>query len=176
MSDPVVRDYSDSGLTIRSAMLDHAKRFPDKDTRPQFILWNGLHIWTSDRIPVGPKGTVRAQFLTANPDVRQGFDIELDDGYLVLAEGEQVRLLRTWRDDRYDDVVEYPFCSRDGLLWVWNVYEMSYPSGERVVEKWTENAGFWVERISESERIYHCSHGMAHPPNFEALVFKVTVR
>ena len=98
------------------------------------------------------------------------------DGWFKLAEGEQVSLLRTWKEDRFEDWVEYPFFSRDGLLSLWNVYEMSYPSGEKVVEKWTENAGFWFEACSESERVYHCSHGMANPPDFDSLVFKVSVR
>jgi hypothetical protein len=176
MNASTIRDYADSGLTIRTAMLDHAERFPDKNARPQYILWDGLKIWTSDRIPVPKRGTVCAEFLNADKKVRQGFDFEFDDGYHTLAQGEQISLLRTWKDERYDDVVEYPFVTNDGLLWVWNVYEMTYPSGEKVVEKWTENAGFWVEKSSENERIYHCSHGMAHPPNFESLVFKVTVR
>src|SRR5581483_7174074 len=104
------------------------------------------------------------------------FDLEIDKGWIELAGGEHVPLLRTWKDERLPDIVEYPFHSRDGLLWVWNVYEMTYPSGEKVDEKWTENAGFWFEVVSESERIYHCSHGMATPPNFESLVFKVTIR
>ncbi len=85
-------------------------------------------------------------------------------------------LLRTWREDHLEDVVEYPFFSQDGQLWIWNVYETVYPSGEKLVEKWTENAGLWVEIVSESERVYHCSHGMANPPDFGSLVFKVSIR
>ena len=97
-------------------------------------------------------------------------------GWLQLEKGEQVSLLRTWRDDRYEDAVEYPFFTRDGQLWVWNVYKMRYPGGKVVEGKWTENAGFWVESVSDFERIYHCSHGMTTPPDFESLVFSVTIR
>ena len=53
---------------------------------------------------------------------------------------------------------------------------MQYASGQQVEEKWTENAGMWIEEISPTERIYHCSHGMAHPPDFESLVFKITIK
>jgi len=174
MTNPDVRDYADSGLTIQYAMNDHATRFPDKRTRPRFILWNGLRVWTSDVWTVPEKGTVRAEFLSAKGDIEQGFDIKVD-GWLELAEGEHVPVLRTWKDERYLDVVEYPFLSRDGRLWVWNVYKMKYPGGQIVQEKWTENAGFWIDQVSESERIYHCSHGMATPPDFDSLVFSVRV-
>ncbi len=175
MSDTPVRDYADSGLTIQYAMNDHSERFPDNKTRPRYLLWNGRRIWTSDCIAVPQEGVVRAEFLSADPSVRQGFDLQLDDGWLELAEGERVSLLGTWKDQRYKDTVEYPFLSRDGLLWVWNVYEMVYPSGEKIEEKWTENAGLWVERVNDFEWIYHCSHGMAKPPDFNSLVFKVSV-
>lgn len=170
-----VLDYCDSGLTIREAMLDHGKRFPDRHNRPKYLLWNGLRIWTSDRITVPKEGIVRLEFLTSSPTIRQGADLEVD-GWIKLAGGEHVALLRTWQDDRYEDVVEYPFFTEDGFLWTWNVYEMSYPGGQKIEEKWTENAGFWVETISENERIYHCSHGMASPADFNSFVYKLTIR
>lgn len=175
MANTKVRDYANSGLTIQYAMNDHATRFPDRKTRPRFLLWNGLRIWTSDSIPIPQKGIVQAEFLSGDPNVRQGFDLKIHDGWIELAGGEHVPLLRTWKDERLEDVVEYPFHSRDGLLWVWNVYEMTYSSGEKVEEKWTENAGFWVGTVGESDRIYHCSHGMAKPPDFDSLVFRVSV-
>jgi hypothetical protein len=171
-----VRDYAESGLTIRTAMLDHVKRFPDKRTRPGYILWHGIKIGTADSIPVPSRGIVRGEFLSGDSNVRQGFDLKIHEGWIELAGGEHVALLRTWRDERLEHVVEYPFFCRDGLLWVWNVYEMTFPSGERIEEKWTENAGFWVESVGESDRIYHCSHGMANPPDFESLVFKLSVK
>jgi len=169
-----VRDYADSGLTIQYAMLDHFKKFPDKSQRPDYILWGGLRIKTSDSIAIPRHGVVRCEFLSSNTKVEQGFDLSLD-GWLRLKEGEEVSLLRTWNDPRYESLVEYPFQSNDGQLWVWNVYKMSYPSGQVVEEKWTENAGMLIDEISPTERIYHCSHGMAHPPDFESLVFKITI-
>lgn len=177
MSQPTkVIDYASSGATIQFALVDQAKRFPDKKVRPKHILWDGIQVKNSDSIPVPNEGVVRAEFLHANAAVRQGFDLELDKGWLELADQSHVPLLRTWRDDRYEDVVEYPFFSRDGLFWTWNVYEMTYPSGEKREEKWTGNAGFWVEIVNDHERIYHCSHGMASPPDFDSLVYKLTVR
>ena len=170
-----VRDYANSGLTIQYAMLDHFKRFPDKKQRPDYIVWDGRQIKTADSFAVATHGVVRGEFLSSTkPDVDQGFDLKLD-GWICLEEGEKVSLLRTWNDSRYESFVEYPFQSNDGLLWVWNVYKMKYPGGQVVEEKWTENAGMWVEEISPNERVYHCSDGMAHPPDFESLVFKITI-
>ncbi|HUV63274.1 MAG TPA: hypothetical protein VMW24_05205 [Sedimentisphaerales bacterium] len=175
MTLTTTRDYAESGLTIREAMLDHAKRFPNKAKRPDHILWAGHRIKTADVFHVPQRGIVRAEFLSAMEGVEQGFDIQLDGGWVELEQGEHVPHLRTWKDKDFDDVVEYPFFSPDERLWVWNVYKMKYPGGQIVEEKWTENAGFWIEHISENERIYHCSHGMATPPDFDSLVFKVRV-
>ena len=170
-----VREYADSGLTIQYAMLDHFKRFPDKTHRPDYILWYGLQVKTADALAVPPQAVVRGEFMSSKGDVEQGFDLKLD-GWLRLGEGEQVSLLRTWDDPRYESFVEYPFHSNDGRLWVWNVYKARYLGGQVVEEKWTENAGMWVEVISPTDRIYHCSHGMAHPPDFESLVFRIYIK
>jgi hypothetical protein len=121
------------------------------------------------------KGVVEAAFLQAKEGVEQGFDLKVN-GWFCLKGGEQIPVLRTWKEDRYEDAVVYPFVSQDGQMWVWNVFKMEYPGGQVVEEKWTENAGFWVEMRSEVERIYHCSHGMATPPDFESLVFKIRIR
>jgi hypothetical protein len=174
MAPTTKHDYAESGFTIREAMLDHAKKYPNKRDRPEYILWRGLHVKTSDAFSVPQTGTVKAEFIFAKEEIEQGFDIKVD-GWLELAGGEHVPTLRTWKDERYADTIEYPFFSRDGRLWVWNVYRMTYPSGHVIEEKWTENAGFWIEHVSENERIYHCSHGIATPPDFDSLVFKVRV-
>ncbi len=168
------RDYSQTGLTIREAMVDHAERNPDKGSRKPYIRWGDLRIQTSDAISVPSEGVVRAEFIASAGPLRQGFDMEVEGGF-QLAGGQQVPLLRTWREKGRSDTVQYPFRSRSGQLYVWNVYEMVYPSGEKIVEKWTENAGFWIETINERARVYHCSQGMATPPDFDSLVFKVFV-
>lgn len=173
--DNAVLDYAESGLDIQYAMIDHAKRFPSKEKRPQYIIWNSRPIWTSDRMPVPKRGIVRAEFLSVNSHVRQGFDLKFDGGWVELAAGQHIPLLRTWKDEEHEDHVEYPFFSPDGLLWVWNVYEMTYRGGQTVEERWTANAGLWVEKNSETERTYHCSNGMDNPPDFESLVFRVSV-
>ncbi len=168
------KDYGNTGLTIRSAFIDQLKRFPDLKTRPRSLLWNGRPIITADSIVVPMHGVVRGKIVVAKTSVEQGFDMDVDGGF-QLEDGKWVHPLRTWNDRKYESVIEYPFESKDCLLWIWNVYKMSYKGGQVIEEKWTENAGMWVEELSPTERIYHCSHGMANPPDFECFVFKIRV-
>jgi hypothetical protein len=168
-------DYGDSEFGIQCAMVDQARRFPKKEDRPSFLLWNGVQVKTSDSIPVPEHGIVRAAILSALPDVEQGFDLKLDDGSLTLAEGERVPHLRTWRDEKYEDTVRYPFFSRDGLLSFWNVSKRLWPDGSVTVEKWTGNSGFWIEQPEEGRRVYHCSPAAAEPPDFESLFVLLVV-
>ena len=147
MTLSTVRDYSGSGFTIQQAMVDHVKLHPDRRSRLPYILWGGRHVQTSDILVVPSEGVIRAEFIAASSEVRQGFDMKLD-GWFQLAKGEQVSLLRTWKENRFEDQVEYLFHSQDSCMSVWNIYEMTYPNGERTVEKWTENAGFWVQICS----------------------------
>jgi hypothetical protein len=174
MSEIQLQDYGDSGLSIQYAMVDQYKKWSDKTQRPDYILWEGLHIKTGDSMLVPTHGIVRAEFLEVKDGTGQGFDLDIK-GWIELAQGEKVSLLRTWYDPLYEPVVVYPFHSSDRLLRVWNVYKRLNSHGQINEEKWTGNAGFWVDRISEMDRIYHCSHGLAQKPDFEALVFRVTV-
>lgn len=168
-------DYAESGMTLQQAMVALAKRYPDKKNRPNTVLWGSRRVQTSDAIRVPNMGIVRIEFLTSPQAFRQGVDLKVD-GWIELAGGEHVPLLRTWQDERFEDVVEYSFFAKDGILWTWNIYEMMYPGGKKVVEKWTENAGFCVDVIGENERVYHCSHGSTSPPDFDSFVYKLTIR
>ena len=169
------KDYADSGLTIQQAMVDHAKRFPERGMRPDHILWNGLQVKTGASMSVPKKGVVRAEFVKCDNEMEQGFDIKVN-GSLELEKGEKVRLLRTWYDVRLESVVKYPFHSDDGQLWIWNVYKVRYPNERIVEERWTGNAGFWVEEKSPSHFAFHCSPGPLTVPNFESLVFEISIR
>lgn len=168
-------DYGNSGKTIQRAMVDHALRHPDKKTRPPYILWDGLQIQTFDRVQVKSSGWVRFEILKANPATVQGFDAVVDEGF-VLGDGTLIKRLRTWKDERLEDIVEYRYTSHSGRMGIWNVYEMEYPSGKRIVEHGTGNAGFWIERIGDGDQIYHCSAGADSSPDFESLVFRVTLK
>lgn len=173
MTQPV--DYANKGITIADAMLDLAIRYPKKSTRPTYILWNGLSVTTADCFSVPVKGRVKIDILSKQSNVTQGIDIKVGNGAIRLMGGEEISLLRTWADDRYEDQVEYHFYSKSGILSIWNVYIIRFPNGKTRVEKWTGNAGFWIEYIDKCQRIYHCSNGCDESPNFNSLVFKITI-
>lgn len=165
-------DYFKSGMDIQHAMLDLAKRFPDAGTRPA-LLWAGLSIQTSDKIRVPVRGRVSAEILSAiNED--QGFDLALRGGWFQLPGGEHVSVLRTWNDARFAATIDYPYWSPTCELRTWNVFRMRYKGGQVLEEKWTGNAGFWIDVEQANTRTYHCSHGSAQPPDFGGLVFRVT--
>ncbi len=138
-------------------------------------MWGTHRVQTSDALQVPTAGIVSIEFLTPERDIRQGIDLKLD-GWIELPNRDRVPLLRTWLDPRFEDRLEYPYFSREGILRTWNVYEMVYSGGQKVEEKWTGNAGFWVEVKSDCERVYHCSHGAAGIPDFEAMAYRLTVK
>jgi hypothetical protein len=168
-------DYANSRLDIQHAML-HAFKVAGvrKLNNPARIVWGSVEVQTNDWIAVDAAATVHLELLSCRGALRQGVDMEVDEGF-VLADGSRVKHLRTWRDDRYEDSLSYAFTSRDGVLRVWNVSERVLTSGEIVIDSLTGNAGMWIESISPDERIYHCSAALCDPPNFESLIFRVRI-
>jgi hypothetical protein len=118
---------------------------------------------------------VRIEILSSKTEVEQGIDFKVDGGTLKLQGGEKISLLPTWADDRYESIVEYPYFSESRGVFVYNVYKVTLPNGQKREEKWTGNAGFWVKSINQFERIYHCSHGVENEPRFDSLVFRVII-
>ncbi|RYH20375.1 MAG: hypothetical protein EON54_26420 [Alcaligenaceae bacterium] len=168
-------DYSTSGLDIGQAMLRaHKASGIRKLEHPARIVWVKIEVQTYDWIAVDAAARVRLELLSWRGTMRQGVDMQVDGGF-VLADGSRVQLLRTWRDDRYEDSVSYDFTSRDGVLRVCNVSERILPTGKVVTDSLTGNAGMWIERISPDERIYRCSAAPCDPPDFESLTFRVLV-
>ena len=166
-------DYATSGLTIQQAMVDMAKRYPSKKDRPKFIHWGKLCVQTADAIPVPAKGMIRLEFISARRGLEQGCDLAVD-GWFTLANGFRVDHLRTWNEARFEPVVSYPYESNDGIIWFWNVYKRQAPNGQMIEEKWTENAGFWIQEAGPHVRIYHCSPGTLDDADFERLVVKLS--
>ena len=168
-------DYAQSGLSLQLANLEHFNRFPDKTSRPDHILWNGIRVKGADRWDVSQRGRVRIELLSAKSGEEHGVDLKIEDGWVELLNGDKIPLLRTWVDPRYDNVVDYPYFTKTGRICVWIVFKRHYKNGRVIEEKWTGNSGFWVEQEGKNQRLYHCSHGMAPTPDFNAFTFRVTV-
>lgn len=171
------KDYCESGMTIRSAMLDDAKNQPRRSIADNYIIWGGKEIRTSSILhPPWSEGSVKLSFLKREGSDPQGLDLKVDDGELTSTEGLVFKTLRTWASDEYEDEVEYRYRAPSRAIWAWNVYNMIYPSGRSVEEKWTENAGMWVEQKSADTYLLHCSSGVLKSPNFENFVVQVEFR
>jgi hypothetical protein len=168
-------DYATSGLDIQYAMLDHFKRYQNKTLHSEYILWDGIKVKTGDWWVVPDRGRIKIELIEWQSGIEQAVDVKIEDGCLTLVDGTEVSLLRTWTDSRYDNIVEYPYFTRAGRLFVCNVFKRLWPSGRVTEENWTGNAGFWVDEISPLDRIYHCSHGAAPTPDFSLFIFRVTV-
>lgn len=168
-----IADYAMSGLSIWQAMLSQGKKRAKDERGPVTLRWGDKIVRTADVLQVPARGVVRLECLQCASDIRQGFDVKMNGG-CVLANGEVVPLLRTWCDEKYESVVEYAYQADDGLLSTWNVYE-TWRGSELVVERWTGNAGFWTEEVGTLDRIYHCSAGPLSAPNFEYLVYRMTI-
>jgi hypothetical protein len=123
------------------------------------------------RVP--ERGQVRLEVLSRSRDPRQGADLDVVPGRIILARSE-VPTLRTWFDEEYEDVVEYDYHSPRGLLRTCNVYEMTL-GGNVVEDRWGDDAGMWIEECGPRDRIYHCNSGLRTPPTFVDVVYRVTV-
>lgn len=170
-------DYADSGMTIRSAMVADAKKFPRQSPSENFIYWGAREVRTSILIrPTWEEGFIKLTFLERRGTTKQGADIKIEDGLLHSLEGLSFKTLRTWADDTYVDDVEYRYASKSRSIFVWNVYVVDYGQGRLVEEKWTENSGFWVEHLEPNSYVLHCSSGDVPSPDFESLVIRIDFR
>ena len=173
--DVEVSDFGSDGIDIQTAMLRHAKNYPDHTTRPQYILWNGKAVRTGFEIAVAREGRLRLDFISDPRDPSQGVDIKVEGGGVVLSEGEVVNTLRTWHEPSYENFVEYSYKSNDGIIKLWNVYHRIWPDGRTTEEKWTGNAGFLVEEGPKGCWLFRCSDGSSSPPDFSRLIFRFSI-
>jgi hypothetical protein len=169
-----VKEYNSTEISIQYAMLDMWKSYSDASTRPDHIKYDGLKVKTGHWIEVPENFTIKLEFLS-EPNADQGADISVKDGFVILGDGSKVKLLRIWHDPKYEPVVEYSGYSKAKQLIIYNVYKVER-NGKIFEEKWTNNAGMLVERSNEDECIFKCSSGRCDPPNFESIVFRVSVR
>ncbi|MCP3996563.1 MAG: hypothetical protein GY722_16130 [bacterium] len=174
-TDTAAKDYGADGVDIQTAMISHVQAHPDRTSRPKHILWNGEAVRTSFDVTVPKEGRFRVEFLSEARQPPQGVDVKVENGEILLPRGEGVQTLRTWHDSRYEEVVEYPYTSKAGVLKVWNVYYRSWPDGRITEEKWTGNAGFIVEQEADGRWVFRCSNGPSESPDFSQIVFRISV-
>jgi hypothetical protein len=169
------KEYGADGIDIETAMFRHMKAHSDPASRLKPILWNGKAIWRIFDVAVPKKGRLRLEFLSKPTEPSQGVDVRVEGGAVILQDGERVQTLRTWHEEKYEEVVEYPYDSKMGLLKVWNVCHWVWPSGEITEEARRGNAGILVEQEAEDRWLFRCNNGPSKPPDFDQLVFRLSI-
>lgn len=169
------KDFGADGIDIQTAMIRHVQAQPDRATRSKHIEWNGKAVWTSFDVVVSEEGRFRLEFLSEPRDPSQGVDVKVEHGSIALPGGEAVRILRTWHEPGHEKTVEYPYKATARMLKVWNVYRRPWPDGRITEEKWTGNAGFLVQQEAAGCWVFRCSSGPAPSPDFDQLVFRLSI-
>lgn len=168
-------DYAETGMSIQKAMLDLARRFPDVSTRPPGIRWGTRLVRTFQWLPVPHEGRFRLVFFSGKYEPRQGVDVKSEKGGILLVDGRQLPILRSYYTEDLVDEVEYAYSAPRGMLVVWNVYQVR--RGMEVIdEKWTGNAGFHSQEIGPGSWRFYCSSGPNKVPCFDDLVFSIEIR
>ena len=170
-------DYQDAGLSLQRAFVNARKgnrNVPRELREPLSILWGGRDVVTGDVFPIPSTGGVVIERLDGHQELKQGVDIGITRGSILVPGFAPQSLLRTWFDESLPDRVRYEYVADDGLLLVSNIYTMQR-GGDVVIERWTGNAGMCVEEIGPYERIYRCSTGPRPLPTFDDLVFRLTI-
>ena len=173
------KDYGHLGYTIGQAFVQqHLECKKKKIPAPNFVLWRGKIVKIFDKIKLPPHGKITGIVLhdAFSEKKMNGFDLKFENGYLVLEEGEQIKHLRTWSDPDYEDKVEYEFfATPNSILSIWNVSRIYLSNGHILVEKWTGNAGFIIEEITEYHKVYHCNHYEAENADFNDFRFSIEI-
>jgi hypothetical protein len=171
-------DYERTGLSVNVAMLDHTgrkRRAGETVETPPRLRWDGLVVATGDIWRDVPAGClVEIEVDRQRPELRHGISISSANAALSLDAREaqpEVIIWPTAEDRRF----EIRCGSPAGGLRVTNVYEVGGETWSRI-ERWTKNAGLWVDRVSADERIYHCNHSATSPATFDDLVFSMRLR
>ncbi|MEV4659074.1 hypothetical protein [Micromonospora sp. NPDC049301] len=169
-------DYASTGLTISTGLLDVSKRnqrLRRPPVLPLTLKWGLLAVTTGDAwggLPI--ESTLSLTVLAQGAGVKQGIALMAPRGQIRNGADVGSPELILWAGDGRTFTIGCQ--SPHGVLQVCNVYEEAGPGWSRV-ERWTENAGLWVEWVSETERLYHCNHASTAPPTFDDLVFSVRV-
>lgn len=110
-----------------------------------------------DRLPI-KKGQVLIKFI--DQDENWGIALKATKGSIVLAGGEQVKLLHIWSDSKNSAETNYRVDCHEGELRVWNIYKRKHANGEVTVDQWTGNSGMIVVNDAPTSRLYRACCGL----------------
>jgi hypothetical protein len=173
-------DYAQTGLSINVSMLDHTRRgrrLGRAVETPPKLSWGGLTVVTGDIWEnADANSVISVEISRWRADIRHGVSISSNER--VLRPGGQgdrsgqseIILWPTEDEQRFEIRCD----SSASQIRVTNAYQVGGDNWSRI-ERWTENAGLWVDSISERRRVYHCNYYSSAPPTFVDLVFTMSV-
>lgn len=168
-------NYAPTGLSISNAMGDmmgRKRRCGAPIDTPPRLRWGKLSVATGDVWgEVYGDVDIAVRVDGHRPELRHGISLSTPTPTLFpLGETPRHEVL-LWPSSGERDF-EVRGTSLTGVLRITTVYVVG--GGDRsTVERWTGNAGFWVERESSRQRVYHANHHSTSPPSFEDLTFSV---
>jgi hypothetical protein len=171
-------DYAATGLSIGNAMLDRVKRrmqlrLPAQ--APPVVRW-GEHTVATGDVWRDLHGSVEilVKAKAGRDGWRQGISISASRPVLSTARWLEQSEVQFWPSASESEFSVQARTVGDEIR-VTNVYRVGGAAQPRV-ERWTENAGFWVLTGSPTFRTYHANFHEVTPPTFDDLVFSVEIR
>ena len=171
-------DYAATGLSICNALLDRAKRRRQLGLPvqiPPVVRWGDHDVATGD-IWRDLSGDVEilVKAKAGREGWRQGISISTRRPVLSTASWSERPEVLCWPSDSEREFSVRARVAGEDIR-VTNVYRADGEAQARV-ERWTENAGFWVLTGSPTFRSYHANFFEVAPPTFDDLVFSVEIR
>jgi hypothetical protein len=142
-----------------------------QDSRGNPVLVNGQIVMAVDRIPI-QRGIVEIEFTSFIP----GQGVQLDagkKGKIWLSDGSTTVRVRILAHSSLPNLASHKVACPEGILSVYNVYELRYTSGQPYHSMWSGNAGMIVEEVAPFVRKYRCSQG---PGDFSPGDLEFTLR
>lgn len=171
---PEWRDLDDAAMrntTLQTAILKD-RTLARVDRCGMYLRWGSQLVFHSLRLVAPIVGRFIYDIERGPGDGTVGFDIEPEEGSVLIEPESAVKVLRIWDDRRFLSHGSYRFQSK-GTLRVWNVYKTLLPQGKYRDEKWTGNAAFTVETLAPDAIRLHCSPGFVSEPDFEHLIVRL---
>ena len=110
-----------------------------------------------DRIPI-QRGIVEIEFTSSIAG--QGVQLSAGKkGKIWLSDGSIVQRVNILARPTLPNTASHEVSCPDGLLAVYNVYELRYTSGQPYYSMWSGNAGMIVDEVAPFVRKYRCSQG-----------------
>jgi hypothetical protein len=145
------------------------------ESRGKPISYNGMELFTIDRIPVNKKFSGTVRLISTNSEWKQAIRLTVTKGKLRInadREGE-AKSVCLWEEYLQKGDCHFEGTTRDLELIVHNAWEQFAWTDRPFTNFWKHGAAMIVE-VDGSTRRYRCNDG--HPDdNFDDIVFEIVI-